>query len=207
MTSPTVAGVLMAAGLSTRMGQPKQLAQLAGVPLCRYAAQALAEAGHTSLLAVVPAGAVGESIRAALADWPFEFVENPDPKRGMLSSFKVAVEALPSGLDAANFALADMPLVTPELHRALLDAFAVGRPPIVLAEYGDDAVRAPPHLFRADLLSEILALPDTDHGPRSLIKKYAAEVVTLRFPAESLLDVDTPQALAEAEKHSAFSSQ
>lgn len=200
MNPPKVAGVLMAAGLSTRMGQPKQLALLAGAPLCRYAALALAGAGHTSLLAVIPAGAVGAGIRTALADLPFEFVENPDPARGMLSSFKVAIAALPDSLDAANFALADMPYLTTAVHNALLDTFAASRPPLVLAEYGSDAVRAPPHLFRADLLPEILALPDSDHGPRVLLKKYAAETQSLRLPAELLLDIDTPEALAQADQ-------
>lgn len=200
----SVVGVLMAAGLSTRMGQPKQLARLAGMALCRHAALALAGAGHTSLLAVIPAGAVGAGIRAALADLPFEFVEHPDPARGLLSSFKLAVAALPDGIDAANFALADMPYLTAAVHSALLDTFALSRPPLVLAEYGPDAVRAPPHLFRADLLPEILTLPDSDHGPRALIKKYAADAPSLRLSAELLLDIDTPAALAEAEQRRPF---
>lgn len=198
--SPAVAGVLLAAGRSTRMGRPKQLLPLAGEPLVRHAALALAGGGHAHLLAVVPPGDIGRSIRGLLADLNFAFAENPDPARGLASSFRAAVSALPPGL-AANFALADMPLVTAGMHRALLDTFAQSGAPVILAEYGDGAegVRAPPHLFRADLLAGIADAPDADQGPRALIAAHRAGALTLRFAAAALLDVDTPADLERAQ--------
>lgn len=212
------------------MGHAKQIMLLAGKPLCRYAAEAMAQAGHDALLAVVPPGEVGAQVRAALAGLPFQFVENPEPSRGLGSSFRVAIEAvqaLPEGVArqvaGVNFALADMPFISPQVHEALLEAFrgahAPGQGcgcepevesshgdnlPLVLAEYGSaetGVVRAPPHLFRADLLQEVLASPEADqvdHGPRQLIKKYAHDGLVVRFPAELLLDVDTPDDLAQA---------
>ncbi|MEF2279863.1 nucleotidyltransferase family protein [Deinococcus sp. YIM 134068] len=206
MTPPAlpVWGVLLAAGRSTRMGRPKQLLLLRGVPLVRHAAEALAGGGHDGLLAVLPPGEVGAGVRAALADLPFAFVVNPDPARGLLGSFRVAVEVLPPGVAGANFALADMPLVTAGMHAALLAAFRETTAPAVLARYGDgkqgqEAVRAPPHLLRADLLAGVPGLPDADHGPRALLRAHETESVTLTFPAAHLLDVDTPGALARAE--------
>ncbi|GGL09266.1 nucleotidyltransferase family protein [Deinococcus radiotolerans] len=196
-----VAGVLLAAGRSTRMGRPKQLEPLAGRPLVRHAAQALADGGHDTLLCVLPPGEVGEGVRAALAGLPFTFVVNPDPARGLASSFRVAAAALPAGL-AANFALADMPLLSGAEHSALLAAFRDSGAPVVLAEYagpGTEPVRAPPHLFRADLLRAVQDTPDADHGPRHLIRQHAAQAVTLTFPARLLLDVDTPEGLAQAQ--------
>ena len=201
-----VAGVLLAAGLGTRMGGPKQLAPLAGRPLVRHAAQALADAGHDTLLCAVPPGEVGDGIREALRGLPFAFVVNPEPARGLGSSFRAAVGALPAGLAAVNFALADMPLLTPAVHAALIRAYRETGAPVVLAQYGGaDAdpgvapVRAPPHLFRADLLEAVQSAPDADHGPRHLIREHAAQAVTLTFPAALLLDVDTPEALALAQ--------
>ncbi len=197
-----VAGVLLAAGRSARMGRPKQLELLAGQPLVRHAAQALAQGGAAPLLCVVPPGEVGEGVRAALAGLPFTFVVNPDPARGLASSFRVAVDALPAGLAAAHFALADMPLLTGAHHAALLGAFHETGAPVVLAEYADPGaapVRAPPHLLRADLLRAVAATPDADHGPRDLIRAHAAQAVTLTFAARLLLDVDTPAGLAQAE--------
>ncbi|GAA5533559.1 nucleotidyltransferase family protein [Deinococcus aluminii] len=201
-SSGPVAGVLLAAGRGTRMGRPKQLAALHGVPLVRHAALALAEGGFDLLLATVPPGEVGEGVRAALADLPFTFAENPDPARGLAGSFRVAASALPAGLGAAHFALADMPLLTGRVHARLLAAFRETGAALVLAEYGDlgsEAVRAPPHLFRADLLPALRVLPDADHGPRTLLRQCAKEAVTLRFPAALLADVDTPEDLARLE--------
>ena len=147
-----VAGVLLAAGRSTRMGRPKQLAPLAGQPLVRHAAQALADGGHDALLCVIPPGTVGDGIRAALTGLPFAFVVNPDPTRGLGSSFRAAVAALPGGLDgglaAVNFALADMPLLHGAQHAALIAAFRESGAPVVLARYADpgaEPVRPPFH--------------------------------------------------------------
>ncbi|GMA14721.1 nucleotidyltransferase family protein [Deinococcus metallilatus] len=200
-SSGPVAGVLLAAGRGTRMGRPKQLATLHGVPLVRRAALALAEGGFDLLLAAVPPGEVGEGVRAALRGLPFTFAENPDPARGLAGSFRVAASALPAGLGAAHFALADMPLLTGEVHARLLAAFRASGVPLVLAEYGEEgeAVRAPPHLFRADLFPALRELPDADHGPRTLLRQCAKEAVTLRFPAALLADVDTPEDLARLE--------
>ncbi|MFK7600853.1 NTP transferase domain-containing protein [Deinococcus sp. SM5_A1] len=195
-----VAGVLLAAGRSTRMGRPKQLADLNGQPLCLYAAQALADV-YSPLLAVIPPGAVGEGIRAALADLPFTLAVNPQPELGLASSFRVAAAHLPPGLDGASFTLADMPLITADLHLDLLSAFRETNAPVVMAAYGtgEDAVHAPPHLLRADLLPELLILPDADHGPRRIIAAQGKSALTLNFPAAMLLDVDTPEALERAE--------
>lgn len=200
------------------MGSPKQLSALNGKPLIRHAAQALSAAPYQHRLAVIPPGEVGEQIRTALSDLEFEFVVNPDPARGLLSSFCTAVGALPGDLIGVNFTLADMPLLTTAVHQAMIQAFLNSPAPdetrvssvlplqayasVVLAEYGkdDDIVRAPPHLLRADLLPEILTLPEADHGPREVVKRHAAQGLTLRFPADLLLDIDTPEALAAAEE-------
>lgn len=183
------------------MGRPKQLIPLNGQPLVRHAALALVGGGFDLLLAVIPPGEVGEGVRAALSDLPFTFAMNPDPARGLAGSFRAAVAALPGNLAAAHFALADMPLLGGEVHARLLASFRETGAPLVLAEYGeDDAVRAPPHLFRADLLPVLRDLPDADHGPRALLREQAHQAVTLRFPAALLADVDTPEELGRLEE-------
>ena len=163
---------------------------------------------------------LGEQVRDALTGLNFTFTENPDPARGLMSSFREAARAL-AGRDllGVNFVLADMPLLTPDVHRVMIETFlnsgvpgessvshVSARPthaPLVLSEYGtssEDIVRAPPHLFRADLLTHFHELPDTDHGPRALVGQYAAQGLVVRFPANLMLDIDTPEALAQAEE-------
>lgn len=183
------------------MGRPKPLVLLGGRPLIAYAAASLAAGGYGGLLAVVPPGEVGEGVRAALSEWPFAVVENPQPERGLLSSFRVALGALPEAVGAAAFALADMPLVSPDTHRALVSAFRETGAPLVLTRYGEGpgAVHAPPHLLGADLWPEVLALPDADYGPRAVLRAHAARAAVVDVPADGLLDVDTPEALVAAE--------
>lgn len=198
---PPVWGILLAAGQGSRMGRPKPLVPLGGRPLIAHAAASLAAGGYDGLLVVVPPGEVGEGVRAALADWPFAVVVNPQPERGLSSSFRVALGALPPGVGAAAFALADMPLVTADTHRALVSAFRATGAPLVLTRYGEgsEAVHAPPHLLGADLWPGVLALPDADHGPRAVLREHGAYAVYVDVPLDQLLDVDTPEALAQAE--------
>ncbi|MFC6592856.1 NTP transferase domain-containing protein [Deinococcus lacus] len=129
----------------------------------------------------------------------FECLTNPEPQRGLLSSFQVGAAALLAGGEegpGAVFTLADMPLVSIDTHQHLL---ALG-PETEAAQCrygeGEAAVSAPPLLLRADLLPALLALPAADIGPRALLR--GRTVTLLPRPAAELLDVDTPQALAQA---------
>ncbi|WP_342626731.1 nucleotidyltransferase family protein [Deinococcus proteolyticus] len=195
------AAVLLAAGRGERMqasgspfaGVPKPLVPLAGRPLCRHAAETLAGAGDTLRLAVVPPGQAGEAVQAALEGLDYRCVTNPQPGRGLLSSFQAAAAALPAGLDGAVFALADMPLVSLATHRALREAATQAA--AAQCVYG--GVSAPPLWLPAHLFPALLALPDADNGPRALLR--GPDVVRVPRPVAELLDVDTPQALAQAE--------
>ncbi len=184
-------GVVLAAGLSRRLGEPKQLLMLSGEALVRRAARRVLEAGFDGVVVVTPPGALGRQVRAALGGLPLSFTECPHPELGLSESFRAGLSALPPGVAAAHFALADMPFVTAQHHRAVLDAFRNTAAPLVLARFGAEGVRAPPHLFRADLFSGFTQTGD--HGPKHLIREYAPQAVWVDLPAEALRDVDTPQ--------------
>ncbi|AWN22116.1 hypothetical protein DKM44_01715 [Deinococcus irradiatisoli] len=188
-------GVVLAAGQSRRLGQPKQLLRLGGEALVRRAARQVLEAGFDGVVVVVPPGALGEHVRAELAGLPLTLSVCPHPELGLSESFRAGLLALPPGVAAAHFALADMPFVTAEHHRTLLDAFRASQPPLVLARFGDEGVRAPPHLFRADLFGGFTQ--SGDHGPKHLIREYGPQAVWIDLPAPALRDVDTPQDWAD----------
>lgn len=199
--SAGVVGVVLAAGLSRRMGEPKQLLNVVGQPLVRYAARAMLDAEPVGgVLVVTPPGELGSRVRAALDGLPLSFTECLQPELGLSYSFRAAIEALPPGTPAASFALGDMPLVTAAMHRAVLDAWAASGEnssgaPLVLARFGE--VRAPPHLFRADLFGGFGQ--EGDHGPRDLIRDYAARAVWVDLPPAALQDLDTPGDLPRVE--------
>lgn len=192
--SPTapVVGVVLAAGLSRRLGQPKQLVPLAGQTLLWHSTRAMLDAAPSGgVLVVTPPGDLGQRVRAALTGLDVTFTENPHPERGISESFRAAIAALPAGTRAANFALGDMPLVTAEMQRAVLDAYAATQAPLVLARFGPEGVRAPPHVFRADLFGRFSQ--EGDHGPRHVIREFADRAVWVDLPAEALRDLDTEE--------------
>ncbi|WP_425145683.1 nucleotidyltransferase family protein [Deinococcus sp.] len=198
--APTVVGVLLAAGLSRRLGQPKQLVVLAGRPLVWHSARAMLDAVPSGgVLVVVPPGPLGAQVRAALAGLDLRFTESPAPELGISESFRAAIRALPPHTGAASFALGDMPLVSAAMHRSVLDAYAGTNAPLVLARFdtGGGAVRAPPHLFRADLFAHFDQIGD--HGPRQLIAEYAAQSEWIELPGWALRDLDTPEDIAGME--------
>ncbi|MGD9903663.1 MAG: NTP transferase domain-containing protein [Vicinamibacterales bacterium] len=186
-----VSAVLLAAGASTRMGRPKLLLPLGGDPLVRHAARALCQTGVDEVLVVT--GVDHDRIAAALDGLPVRFAVNPDFASGMGSSFRTGVEQV-RGSDAALFALADQPFLTPADYGRLLTIWQRQAPIIVGSRFGD--VTAPPHLFARALYPELAALT---HGARSVLQRHHDEMVVVSFPAELLMDVDTPEDYARAQ--------
>jgi molybdenum cofactor cytidylyltransferase len=192
---PTAA-VVLAAGTSSRMGgRNKLLLEAGGEPLVRRVAAAALEAGLDPVLVVV--GHEAGRVRAALDGLACQTVDNPDYERGMTTSLRAGIAALPPGTPAAVMVLADMPRVTAGMLAALAAAHAAAdparRPPVVLSDYA--GVLAPPTLFDRALFPELLALPD-DRCPRSVVKRHREAAAVCRWPAAALADLDRPEDVA-----------
>ncbi len=168
------------------MGVPKLLLPLGGEPIVRRTARSLSESGYDEVLVV--SGGEQARIIEALEGLPVRHAHNPDFSTGMGSSFRTAVEHLPADSESAMFALADQPFVTSAEYRALLDIWRLQKPLIVGSRFGE--VTAPPHLFARPLYGELALL---QHGARDLLKRHTGSMVVLHFPAERLLDIDTPE--------------
>lgn len=191
-TAPAdVAGVLLAAGLSTRMGQNKLFLPLGrGTVLDRAVATAL-EAGLSPLIVVV--GHEAERARAALAGSPVETVFNPDHARGINTSLRTGIAAVPADMSAAVVLLADMPLIDAGMIRTLVARWREAGAALAVSRFGD--VVAPPILYGAALFPELRALDGEGCGKR-VIKRHRGEEVTVDWPAERLADLDVPDDLA-----------
>jgi molybdenum cofactor cytidylyltransferase len=181
-----VNAVLLAAGASTRMGVPKLLLPLGGEPIVRRTARHLCDSGYDEVLVV--SGSEQPRIIEALDGLPVRHALNPEFATGMGSSFRTGIQHLPADSDAAMFALADQPFVGAGEYRALLDAWRLQKPLIVGSRFGD--VTAPPHLFARPLYPELTVL---QHGARDVLERHASAMVVLHFPAQLLLDIDTPE--------------
>jgi molybdenum cofactor cytidylyltransferase len=185
-----VAGIILAAGASTRLGVNKLLLEVGGEPLLRRVARAALAAGLEPLVVVL--GHEAERTEGALAGLPCRTVRNPDHARGQGTSLRKGLDALPPGAPAAVVLLGDMPLVRAELVAALLDRYRRSLAPLVVSDYG--GVVAPPTLYDRTLFAE-LTEPGERPG-RAVVQRHRAEALVVPCPAEALADVDLPADLA-----------
>lgn len=193
-----VSAVLLAAGASTRMGVPKLLLPLGDEPIVRRTARQLCASGFDDVLVV--SGGEHARVVAALDGLPVRHAVNSDFATGMGSSFRTGVEHLGDS-EAAMFALADQPFLSPAEYGAILQVWRERRPLIVGSRFGE--VTAPPHLFARALYPELSVL---QHGARSVLQRHAAEMAVIDFGAELLTDIDTPEDYARAKARLARTS-
>jgi molybdenum cofactor cytidylyltransferase len=192
--APRIGCVLLAAGRSSRMGDTNKLIEdLDGRPIVRHAAEAALASGISPV--VVVTGHQQNAVRSALAGLDVAITHNPDFASGLASSLRTGLAALPPHLDGAFIALGDMPNVSAADYAALIAAFSpVDQRAIVVPVVGGK--RGNPVLWSARYFTEMQAL-EGDSGARHLIGAYADAVAeVMRDGDATLVDVDTPEALA-----------
>ncbi|MBU0703130.1 MAG: HAD-IIA family hydrolase [Chloroflexi bacterium] len=184
-----IAAIILAAGGSTRLGQPKQLLDWGGRPLLAHVAGVALSAGLDPLIAVL--GCRVEEARKALGARPVQTVMNWRWQAGLSSSLRVGLAALPPETEAAIFLQCDQPLVTTDLLRVLVSRFEETGRPIVYPEHAGR--RGTPVLFARSLFPE-LAEVSGDEGGRAVIARHPDEVATVEvLDPDVLSDIDTPE--------------
>jgi molybdenum cofactor cytidylyltransferase len=180
---------VLAAGASRRLPGPKQLLRYRGVTLVRRAAQTAVAAACGPVVVVLAPGA--GPLRFELVDLDVRMVENPDTAKGLSTSVRAGLEALERGgtPDAVVFMTCDQPLLTAEILRSLVAAFAASRPAAVACEYAGTI--GVPVLFDRSLFGELRAL-EGDQGAKRILRRHPAETVRIPFEQGSL-DIDTPE--------------
>lgn len=178
-----VAGIVPAAGASVRMGRNKLLLPIGGESVIRRAVtRALAALDPV----VVVLGHEADRLGQELAGLPCRIVVNPEHGRGLETSVRAGVAALPAEVEAAVMLLPDMPLVTAVMLAALVQRYRETGAPLVVSRYGDRT--APPHLFARPLLAELAAAG----SGKAVIARHRADAQVLAWPAETLADLDLP---------------
>ena len=182
-----VAGLVLAAGRSRRMGRDKRLAEIGGVPMVVLAVRAAQEAGLDPVVVVI-----GPEPLAVLPPGVATVI-NPDPGRGMASSLALGTAALPDSAEAVVVLLADMPKVGASHVAALAAAFspALGREIVVPVCRGR---RGNPVLLGRRYFAEMSQLTG-DKGARGLLVQYGHWVTEVEMDESVLIDVDTPDDL------------
>jgi molybdenum cofactor cytidylyltransferase len=183
-----VAGVILAAGSSTRMGRNKLLLELDGEPLVRRAVRAALEAPLGWVVAVL--GHEADRVREALTGLPCLTVVNPDHARGVRLSLQTGIREVPEEAAAAVVVLADMPFVTAEMIAAVAARYREGGAPLVVSEYGP--VNAPPTLYDRALFGELLSMGGEGCG-KQVLRRHTHEAAFVPWPEAALADVDLPE--------------
>jgi molybdenum cofactor cytidylyltransferase len=185
----SIAGVVLAAGTSTRMGRNKLFLELEGKPLVRHVVERAAGAGFVPLLVVL--GHEADLVQRPLEGIAYQPVMNPDYERGVNSSLRAGIRAASdTGAEAAVVVLADMPFVTTEMMTALIDRYRRGDAPLVVSDYG--GVNAPPILYDGSLFGE-LAVSEGQGCGKHVVKKHRHEAEFISWPVEALADLDVPE--------------
>ena len=182
--------LILAAGSSSRLGQPKQLVEFEGITL-------IERITHTALSVsedvLVVLGANIELIKPKLEAFSdrINIIKNPDWQEGMGTSIRVGMENLASKSDAVIILLSDQPLISQVLLQNMMQTFANKKFPIIACDYGGQL--GVPILFGKSFFPELLKLKG-EQGAKSFLKNYPREIATVSFK-EGLFDIDTPEDL------------
>lgn len=191
-----IAGILLAAGLSRRMGRAKLVLPLGGRPVLRHSAERLLAAGLSPV--VVVTGREHAATASALAGLAVDIVANPNPEAGQASSIRVGVASLPPDAEAALVALGDQPFVPADVIRRLSDAFRSTHKPIAAPRYRDGLGN--PVLFGAAVFAELLALGG-DRGARAVVDRDPGRVALVDVDQLMPQDIDTPEDYERLRSH------
>jgi molybdenum cofactor cytidylyltransferase len=186
-TTGAIAGLVLAAGSSTRMGENKLLLRLGEESVLRRAVRRASEAGLDPVLVVL--GHDADRAREELAGLSCRSVVNPGWSLGKSTSVRAGVAAVPPEAVAAIVILADMPLVTAGMLSELVRTYRRGATRLVASRYGD--VHAPPVLYDRTLFGELAAMEGDGCG-KQIVKRHGAEAAILSWPPAVLADLDVP---------------
>lgn len=191
---PGIAAVILAAGASRRLGEPKQLIQVEGESLLRRSARLALEAGCAPVFVV--AGFEAPRMRAEVEGLRVEVVVNPDWQEGMGSSLRCGVSAADGWrpkVDGVLVMVCDQPRLTVEHLQRLVQMHRLGGQQITASRYAGRA--GVPAVFAPEMFPELEAVHG-DRGARDLTEREPGRVQTIDW-AEGVVDVDLPKHVQE----------
>lgn len=190
-----IQGIILAAGLSTRMGQPKLLIEIGGVPLIRRSVQAALDSALDRVILVLgPTDTAAREVLGPLqAHSRLRLTVNRYPAEGMSSSLRVGMGALSAQSTGVMIILADQPWLTSTVIDRLVEAFTKNTGKIVApALLGR---RTTPVVFPSSLFDDLM-LQTGDVGGRYVLTQNLDKVVELDMGSYyDDTDIDTPEDL------------
>lgn len=186
-----ITAIVLAAGVSSRMGTPKQLLIYQGRPLLRHVVENLLKSQVDEIIVVL--GHQGAEVAEALKGLPVRIIINQDYGSGQSTSVKAGLQALPASegdLRGVLFFLGDQPFVKPETINLLIDHYR--QQGGIIAPYYQ-GTRGNPVLFDQKFFAEFQVLTG-DVGAREIISRHPEDLKKVDVPDRGVLqDIDTPE--------------
>ncbi len=185
-----IAGIILAAGRSSRMGRDKALLPYRGSTFLGHLLEVLRQPRISFLRIVL--GENAEAVQAQITLERPQIVVNPHPDEPQLVSLQLAIRSIPEQIvDGAMVCLVDHPCIERETVRLLLDCYYQSGKRIVIPTFGGR--RGHPVIFAASLFAELLAAP-LDQGARAVVHKFSGDVLEVPTKDEGvILDIDDPE--------------
>jgi molybdenum cofactor cytidylyltransferase len=192
--APVLAVLLLAAGPSTRLGQPKQLVRLGGESLVRRTARLLLSLRPAPL--VVVTGHEASRVEAELDGLPLEVVYNQHWAQGMGASINAGARTLPLGPEGVLVTVCDQwRLESADLARLATHWISdISRICVACWREGEAYVSGPPVIFPRKLIPELKSM-QVNRGARQLVDRYM-ELVEFVDLQNAAFDLDRPEDLA-----------
>ncbi|WP_027137328.1 nucleotidyltransferase family protein [Gaetbulibacter saemankumensis] len=184
-----IALVVLAAGGSKRMGEPKQLLAWGDFTLLEHAIETALEVRPKYVFVVL--GANYETLRRKVENYPVEIINNLDWEIGLGSSISKAVKQINDSIlkfDGVLFLLADQPFITSNYLEHMMSLFESHKDQILATSY-IDGEKGVPVLFDAIYFKELEAL-NGDIGAKQILKAHESKVKIL-FGGTKNIDLDT----------------
>jgi molybdenum cofactor cytidylyltransferase len=182
-----VSGIILAAGTSSRLGQPKQLLELEGKPVLQHVVDAVGEARLGEVIVVLGHDADRIASRIRLPERG-RIVLNQRYEAGQSTSVRAGLAAADTASRAAVILLGDQPRVEPWMIWRVVDVFDRHRYPVVRARFGESPGH--PVLVARSQWDEWMSVTG-DRGARELLAHSPRKVHDVGMGAEPLEDIDT----------------
>jgi molybdenum cofactor cytidylyltransferase len=185
-----IAAIILAAGLSRRMGEPKMLLPWGKISVIEHVLSVFIAAGVRDI--VVVTGGAQQEVEKVTEPYPVQRVHNSDHASGeMLSSLQCGLRALTDETEAALIGLGDQPQVEARTVRLVCDSFRDHPSGLVVPSF--NMRRGHPWLVARSLWGELLNM-QPQASPRDFLNRHAAQIQYVETDTSSILaDLDTPQ--------------
>jgi molybdenum cofactor cytidylyltransferase len=182
-----ISAILLAAGESNRMGQPKQLMPFGQSTILEGTIDNILNSAVSETIVVL--GYREEEVQKTIARKPVKIAINPDYQQGMSASIIAGLKQIDKRARAVLIALGDQPFVNSQTINNLVEAFIANKGGIIIPVY--QGRRGNPVIFAIKYTGELLNLKG-DVGGREIVKRHPDDVLEVEVNCEGIvLDIDT----------------